>query len=417
MRVLQVNTYHYRRGGDCVHALAIADALTASGHEVRFFGMQHPENLPSPDSERWMPYIDFAELNGTKSVGSAVAVLRRTLYSREAARRIGEMVEEWRPDVAHLHSIHGHLSLSVLAELNRRGIPVVWTLHDFKLLCPNTHLMLRGAACERCKGGRFLQCTINRCKKDSLAASLVATLEAEVGRVVDPQRRVDRFVAPSRFLMDKFGEFGWDTAGFVHMANFAPADDIPVVRAPVPGRFAYTGRLDPAKGVGTLIEAIGRTEGATLELAGDGPLEADLRALADRVAAGRVTFHGRVGPAELAAIRDSSLAVVIPSECKENSPYALTEAFNRGCPVVAADVGGLPEVVRDGENGVLFASGDAAGLSRTLRRLVDDDVLVARLGAGARATAAGLGVDAYLPELLAVYCSVIDGRTTGERAH
>ena len=417
MRALQVNTYHYRRGGDAVHALAIGEALSEAGHEVRYFGMRHPLNLPSPDESLWMPYIDFAELSQSKSPAAAIRVLRRTLYSREAARRIGRMIDEWRPDVAHLHSIFGHLSLSVLVELNRRGIPVVWTLHDYKLLCPNTHLMLRGAECERCKGNRFMQCTLNRCKKDSLAASLVATLEAEVAEFIGPAGRVDRFIAPSRFLMGKFVEFGWDSGKFEHIPNFAPADDIPIHRAPESGRFAYTGRLDPAKGAGTLIEAVGRTEGATLEVAGEGPLEAELRALADAVAPGRVTFHGRIDQPQLAALRDSSLAVVIPSECHENSPYAMTEAFNRGCPVIAADMGGLPETVADGQNGLLFPSGDAEALAHALHRLMCDGELEGKLEGGARATAATLGIQEYVRRLLAVYCLVIEGRAKAEGVH
>ena len=171
------------------------------------------------------------------------------------------MVDDWRPDVAHLHNIHAHLTLSVRAELHRRGVPVVWTLHDYKLLCPNTSLAVRGAVCERCKPRRFAQCTLNRCKKDSLTASLVATLEAKVGRFIDPWKCVDRFVAPSAFLMSKFREFGRDTSAFTHIPNFAPVDPIAPSRAPVPGRFVYAGRLDRTKGVGRLIEAIGRVPG------------------------------------------------------------------------------------------------------------------------------------------------------------
>lgn len=409
MRILQVNVFHYPRGGDAVHALAVGSALSEAGHEVRFFGMHHPQNLPSPDSEHWVPYIDFAELNRTKSPGAAAQVLRRTLYSRDAARRIGAMIDRWRPDVAHLHSVHPQLSLSILVELNRREIPIVWTLHDYKLLCPNTQLAVRGVVCERCKPRRFIQCTLNRCKKDSLAASLVATLEAEVDRFIDSEKRVDRFIAPSVFLMSKFDEFGWDTSKFVHLANFAPADSIPVARWPAPGHFAYTGRLDRAKGVGTLIEAVGRTTGTTLEIAGEGPLEAELRALAEAVAPERVEFLGRVGPTALAALRDRSIAVVVPSEWYENSPYAVTEAFNRGCPVVAADIGGLPELVTSEENGLLFAPGDPDSLSTALQRLAGNPTLRERLGTGARRSARDLGIDEYLSRLLEVYGSAVVG--------
>lgn len=410
MRILLVNAYHYARGGAEVHALALESALRGAGHEVRFFGMHDPRDASTPDSAYWMPNIDFARLNESKSPRAAVQVLRRSIYSPEAARRVGAMVWDWRPDVAHLHNIHAHLTLSVPLELSRRGVPMVWTLHDYKLLCPNTSLAVRGAVCERCKPKRFLQCTVNRCKKGSLTASLAATLEAEASRFVDPWRRVDRFIAPSAFLMSKFGEFGRDTSAFTHIPNFAPDDLTPGSREPIPGRFVYAGRLDRTKGVGTLIEAIGRVSDCTLDVAGEGPQEAELRSLAERVASGRVTFHGRVDAVRLAALRDVALAAVVPSEWYENSPYAVTEAFLRWCPVIAADIGGLPELVSNDENGLLFRPGDSEGLAKALRRFRDDSELRAATSAGARATSRTLGVGDYVVRLESVYGEAMAAR-------
>jgi glycosyltransferase involved in cell wall biosynthesis len=414
MRILQVNTYHHRRGGADVHALALVDALTEAGHDVRFFGMQHPANIESRDSVYWVPCIDFVELNGAKSVRSAVQVLGRVIYSREAARRIGRMIDEWRPDVAHLHGVHHHLSLSVLVELNRRGIPVVWTVHDYKLLCPNTSLVLRGEACDRCKGGHYMQCTLNRCKKDSRAASLVATVEAYVDAVIDPRNRVDRFIAPSRFLLNRFVEFGWDGELFEHIPNFAPDDDMPGVRAPVPGRIAYIGRLDPLKGIAVAIEAVGRTPGVTLEVAGEGPIEDELHALADTVAPGRVRFHGLVGPASLAELRDSSMAAVVPSKWNENSPLTVIEALRRGCPVIGSDSAGIAELIDDGRNGLLFTPGDADALAGALGRLAGDPILQAHLVEGATESAGTLGADTYVSSLLDLYGSVLSEQAAGK---
>jgi glycosyltransferase involved in cell wall biosynthesis len=317
------------------------------------------------------------------------------------------MVADWRPDVAHFHSVMGHLSLSVLVELNRLGIPVVWTLHDYKLLCPNTHLTLRGAPCDRCRGGRYVNCLLNRCKKDSAAASLVAMLEAETARFIDPAQRVAAFIAPSRFLLNTFGEFGWDTSNFVHLPNFAPDDDIPVRRSPEGQRFLYVGRLDPEKGVATLLNAVGAAPDVRLDIAGDGPLREELQALARRVAGGRATFHGIIGPGELARLRDRSVATIVPSECHENSPYAVTEAFSRGCPAIAARTGGLPEIVVDEETGLLFEPGDATGLAWSMRRLAGDPGLQTRLSNGARKAADGLGIDEYAPRIVDVYRSVL----------
>ena len=414
MRVLLVNNYHYARGGDAVHALALGAALQDAGHEVRFFGMQHPDNLPCDDSQYWMPYIDFAELDRSKSPGAAVRVLRRSLYSVDAARRIRRMIQDWRPDVAHLHSIHGHLSLSVLDELHKADIPVVWTIHDWRLLCPNSTLMIHGVICERCRGGHFWQCVANRCKKDSRASSLVATLEAEVQKLVDAQKKVGRFIAPSQFMLSKFHEFGWDTSKFVQIPNFAPAEGSSIDRTPIAGRFLYTGRLSPEKGMRTLLRAIGGVSGASLDIAGEGPMDEELRVLADAVAPGRVTFHGRVDSARLSVLRDAAVAVVVPSEWYENSPLAVAESFARGCPVVAANIGGLPELVTDGGNGLLFTSGDVEGLEEALGRLVGDKALGQRLSEGALQKAASLGIESYVPRLLAVYDSAVRSVGTSE---
>jgi glycosyltransferase involved in cell wall biosynthesis len=277
--------------------------------------------------------------------------------------------------------------------------------------------VLRGVPCERCKGNRFIQCTVNRCKKDSLGASVVATLEAEVDRFIGPAKRVDRFISPSRYLLGKFAEFGWDTAKFVHIPNFAPSPTAAVRRAPAPGRFAYIGRVETPKGIGALIEAIGATEGATLQVAGEGPLEGRYRALAARVAPGRVTFRGLLDQVSLDEIRDSSLALVVPSEWNENGPLTVIEALNRGCPVVASERGGLPEMVQHDVNGLLFPSGDVERLAESLRRMMSEPGLAARLGEQAARESSERSVDVYLSRLLEVYRSVIEERAAKGGSH
>lgn len=342
-------------------------------------------------------------MNRTRSFRTATRVLTRSIYSLEAAKRLGEMLDEWQPDVAHLHSIHGHLTLSVLVELNRRGIPVVWTLHDYRLLCPNTQLMVRGQVCERCSGGRVWNCAIHRCKKDSAAASLVASVEAYVEMFVGVAKRVECFIAPSAFLLSEFRRFGWDTSRFVHLGNFVPAARVVTERCPATGSFVYAGQLVQCKGVHTLIRAVGQIEGATLEIAGTGADEQQLRALAEEVAPDRVAFHGHVSAHELAALRRTATAVVVPSEWFENSPYAVTEAFGAGCPVVAADIGGLPELVIHDENGLLFAPGDVSSLANALTLLKEDSQLVLRLADRAAAAATSMELGEYVEALEQIY--------------
>jgi glycosyltransferase involved in cell wall biosynthesis len=264
VKVLFVNTYHYRRAGAEVHALDLADQLRREGHEVRFFAMQHPENLESPDAEFWVPEIDFRAMNSHRNPGNALHVLSRAIYSVGARKALARMLSTWHPDVAHLHNVHAHLTPSVVDELKSHEIPVVWTLHDYKLLCPNTTFVSHDEICERCRGARFWQCTIHTCKKNSLAASLVASIEAETHRLLRLPSRVDAFIAPSEFLRQKFIEFGWPADKIVHMPNFNSQPLATTVKMPAERRVLYAGQLVPTKGVMTLLEAVQQVPGVHL---------------------------------------------------------------------------------------------------------------------------------------------------------
>ncbi len=417
MRILFVNTYYYRRAGAEVHALDLAEHLRRRGHEVRFFAMQHPENLESEDSAYWVPEIDFRSMNDVKSPGNAVRVLSRAIYSRAARRALSRMLSEWRPDVAHVHSLHGHLTPSVIVELNERRIPVVWTLHDYKLLCPNTDLAAHGELCERCKGARYWQCTVHKCKKDSRSASLVATLEAEFHRLLRLPRRVHTFIAPSEFLKQKFIEFGWTSDKIVHMPNFTNHPLATNVSMPNGRRVLYAGQLERIKGVMTLVESLRNARGIRLDVAGAGPLFEDIEAMTavPSWAGAEIVLHGRVGQDVLGSLIDAARLVVVPSEWYENSPYAVIESFAHARPVVASRIGGLPELVTDGANGITFDPGSAEQLSEVTARLLDDPELWSSLAQGALRTAASRDVSEYVLELEKLYSSIDGGEGNDQR--
>lgn len=391
-----------------MHALDLAEHLRRRGHEVRFFAMQHPENLESSDSEYWMPEIDFRSMNEAKSPGNSLRVLSRAIYSVAARRALSRMLAEWRPDIAHVHNLHAHLTPSVVDELDAAGIPVVWTLHDYKLLCPNTTFVSHDELCERCKGARYWQCTLRKCKKDSRAASLVATLEAEFHRLLRLPTRVDAFIAPSDFLRQKFIEFGWPAGKIVHMPNFNNLPLAPVVDMPSGRRVLYSGQLVPVKGVMTLLEAFRHIPEVRLDIAGEGPLRSDIEALIASWGSGgaEVRLHGRVGSDVLMGLMDAAAMVVVPSEWYENSPYAVIEAFAHARPAVVSRIGGLPELVLDGVNGITVEPGCPGEIASAVGSLLDNPDLWRRLANGALDTAAVRDASDYVTELEQLYSNV-----------
>jgi glycosyltransferase involved in cell wall biosynthesis len=406
-----VNTYHYRRGGADVHAIDLAEELRRAGHDVRFFAMHHPENLASPDSEYWVPEIDYPTMNASKTPANAARVLSRAIYSVPARRAIARMLDDWRPDVAHLHNIHVHLTPSIVDELKARGIPVVWTLHDYKFICPNQGFICNDEVCERCKGQRFWQCTMHKCKRGSRAASLVGTLEAEAHRFLHLPERVDAFIAPSEFLRRKFIEYGWPAAKTIHMPNFNNVALVPEAVMPEGRRVLYAGQVLKSKGVLTLLESLRRSPGVRLDVAGEGPAR-------DRVdeivrsgdwAGAAVHTHGRVGPDVLRGLIDAARVVAVPSEWYENGPYAVIEAFSRARPVIGTRIGGIPELVVDGVSGILVEPRSPDEISAAVDRLLEDDDLWRRLATGARRVAGERDAGAYVAELEALYATVTGG--------
>ncbi len=363
-RLLSINNYYYRRGGSEAVYFEHNRLFEQAGWEVIPFSMRGDHNLPS----QWSPYFvgDTAE----ESRGSPLAKMSRALtaiYSREAARRIGALVASTRPHVAHAHNIYHHLSPSVLVELRRRRIPVVMTLHDLKLACPAYKMHTRGAVCEACRGGALRNVIRNRCIKDSVAMSTLVWLESTLHKKLNLYKgTVTRFVVPSRFFLAKFAEWGIDTRRFVHIPNSIDVDALPL-HGPSGHTFAYLGRLVPEKGVATLIKAAALAR-VPLRIIGTGSEEGALRALAAS-AGGEVEFSGYLtGPALRAAL-SSARAVVVPSEWYENAPISVMEAGAMGLPVIGANIGGIPELIRPGETGFVFESGNVRALAETLAQV------------------------------------------------
>jgi glycosyltransferase involved in cell wall biosynthesis len=305
------------------------------------------------------------------------------LWSTSARRGITEVVEEFRPDVVHLHNVYHQLSPSVLRPLGRMGVPAVMTLHDYKLACPTYQLLDHGRPCEACVGGHFTEAVKRRCKGGSLSASSMVAFETWFHSTTKAYGPVSRFICPSRFLAGKMTEADVFPDRLRCVPHFVDCATIDVKRH-AGGDVAFAGRLSPEKGVDTLIQAVGRL-GAFLHVAGEGPEADRLAALAERDAPGLVRFHGRLPRPQLHELLRTASVVAVPSRWHENQPMIVLEAMACGLPVVASDLGGLSELVEPGVNGALTEADDADALAGALAPFLDNPDSALSMGRAARA--------------------------------
>lgn len=406
MRVLMVQTFYYFRGGDSTYMLSLSRLLEEKGHEVVPFAMEHPQNLPSPYARFFVSEVDFPGLLSESSPGAVWKVATRSIYNGEARRKIAALADEAKPDIAHFHNIHAHLTTSIVAPLRKRGIPIVWTLHDYRLICPNTALLSRGEICERCIPNRFYESMLQRCKKGSFAASFIAMLTTLYERLERIPTRIDRFVTPSEFLRSKLIEGGFDPEHITCVPNFV--DLALYAGRPERDYFCYLGRLSPEKGLDILIRAVAKLETGRLLIVGDGPEADDLKALALELGTSRVEFAGYRSGEDLKRILAESQFLVLPSRWYENLPFAVMEAFASSRAVVASRIGGVPEMVDDGVNGLLFPVGDVEALAACLRRMLGDRGAREEMGRRGREKAERLyGRETHYARIEGIYRAVI----------
>ncbi len=380
MRILYCNKYNYTFSGTEVYLFELMELMRARGHEVALFSMADPRGEPTPYDRHFVPHIDFKKKSSLWQTARRAA---RAIYSGDARRRIRAMVEDFRPDVAHVRNIYHHLSPSILWELKSQHVPVVYHLNDFKLLCPSYNLVSQGQACEACKGGSFWHALRRKCYP-GMGARLTLTAEAYVHRWLGTYRKcVDVFLAPSRFARDKFVEHGWDATKFevlphfqeIHKAEVEPANS---------GSLLYVGRLSAEKGVDDLLRSMQQVPHMRLVVAGDGPQRQELQDLARSLRLNNVEFVGQVGRAERDSLIAQSQFTVLPSHAYETLGKTILESYAKGRPVVASDAGSRRELVREGKTGLLYPTGDVKRLATAIRTLGSQPQLAERMGLAGR---------------------------------
>jgi glycosyltransferase involved in cell wall biosynthesis len=369
MKILIVNTRHFRGGGDATYTFNLAELLRQNGHTVSFFAMQDERNLPDPNSDLFVSAIDFRELNQHKSLGAGLRVATRVIYSREARQKFRQLLARVQPDLVHLQNLHGHLTPSVIFEAKAHGLPVAWTLHDYKQICPNSSFIndRTGQICEACGVRAYYQPALKRCKKGSLLASGLAGLEAYVHWLAGVRRQVDVFLTPAVFMRNKLLSRGFDPQRVQHLSYCLPESQFAPAASEARDYLLFMGRLENIKGVFTLLEAARLAPNVKLILAGtaDPWMQTEL---ATRLPANAQYVGMQQGEA-LRKLLAGAMAVVVPSINYENQPFSILEAFGARKPVIASNLGGMTELVTDGERGRLVPPGEPQALAEAMQWL------------------------------------------------
>ncbi|MCX7046022.1 MAG: glycosyltransferase family 4 protein [Candidatus Sumerlaeota bacterium] len=334
------------------------------------------------------------------------------VYNPASRRAMRRLLEEKRPDLVHVHNLFPLISPSILPECRRAGVPVVMTIHNFRLICPNGLHLNRGRVCEECCGGREFRCVLRNCE-NSLFKSLGYALRTFVARKL-------------RFFLDNVSVYCalTDFARRRYIADGFPADRIVVIpnmaqdaervepAAAVGDYVAFVGRLSPEKDIPSLLEAARQCPDIPFQAAGD---YNRMPHLPDQ-APPNFRFLGRLDAAQLGRFYNACRMLVLPSVCFEGFPTVFVEAMLRGKPIVSSRIGGLPEIVDDGRTGLLFTPGASHELADRIRRLWDHPDQCRAMGMAGRAKA----LEQYSPrryyELLTnAYAMALQKKAPGHR--
>ncbi len=366
MKVLLVNKFLYHKGGAETYTFKLGVALEEKGHEVQYFGLQHPENIVGNNAGAYVTHMDFGE--GMKK--NLLAPFK-IISSSEAAKKITKVLYDFEPDIVHLNNIQFHLTPSIIVATEKyrkktgRKVKIIYTAHDYQLICPSHGLFDTDIkVCEKCLGGNYTHCLKTKCMKNSRAKSFLAMMDAYHWKHSKAYSYIDVIVCPSRFLKNKLNTQERFASKTVALHNFIEPKTADNVEK---GDYVLEfGHLSRDKGTLTLLEVAKRMPETRFLFAGYGAAEAEIAKVENAEYVGFKTGD------ELKALISNAAISVYPSEWYENCPFSVIESQMYGTPVVGSRMGGIPELIKEGETGLMFEAGNPDDLEEKIRFLMDN---------------------------------------------
>lgn len=420
MRIAIVNAQDWIQGGMDKVALVHYEALRQAGHQVAFFARQDPRNLETPyrkyyplETDRQHYRLDWRRLHRLPTDAM------KCLYNNEAAHRMDAFLEDFQPDLVHVHGLTRSLSASLYDPIKTRGIPLIQTHHYVKLVCPNGRL-LKGDVqyCHEmpCLHGNPLSCIRHRCQQRSVARSLLSALEFRVNRTRYLEKP-DHHLAPSHYLKELLARAGVAPERLSLHPNFV---DTSIFTAPDSAHtmetyFLYFGRLSPEKGIETMIEAFAHLPRLCgrpwrLYLAGEGPLKAQCQERIAQEGWDHIVCLGHQDERQLVQLIQGARATLLPATWGEIFGLSILESFACGRPVIGSRVGAIPELIEDGENGYLVEPGDVASLQDALVRMANQpqSEVIAMGQAGLKKVLSRFTLEHHIGQLLDFYATTLN---------
>jgi glycosyltransferase involved in cell wall biosynthesis len=372
MKILLINKFHYIKGGTETYFFGLKKMLLDHGHNVIEFSMKDRKNEISEYEKYFVSNVDYlTKQSFTQKIKSAWNLI----YSKEAYKNMCNLIEDTKPDIAHVNLISHQLTPSVLHALKKYKIPVVFTSHDYKLVCPNYKLYNKNRTCEKCIKGNYLNCFIQKCHKNSWSYSFLLTIEAYYHKLIGSYNLIDKIICPSQFMYSQLIKSGFSRDKVVHIPNFLTNNfsfnhsNMESVRE---NSLLYFGRLSSEKGLDVLLDAKKKLNRKfVLKIIGEGPEKKRLEKRVQEEKIKDIEFMGFYSGDKLVSEIKKSLATIIPSVWHEVFGLTIIESFSCGTPVIGSDIGAISELIESGKTGYLYNSGDSVELASKINDLLD----------------------------------------------
>lgn len=345
--------------------LYLAEYLKKNGHEVEFFGMYDEKNTVGNLAGKYTQNMDFH----SKGIGRFLYPFK-IIYSFEAKKKIIQVIDSFKPDIVHMNNINFQLTPSIIYGIKKRGIPVVQTVHDYQMICPN-HLLYnfdKNTPCEKCVKGFHINCIKNKCIHGSLVKSILGVIEAKLYSFLRTYKKVDLFICPSKFLENKLlSARGYYEGKTRTIHNFIDKKKFANTERKIDNYIVFVGRLSKEKGIENIAGAAKLLPQYNFIVAGSGPDEDILKDIPNIKLAGFLTGD------KLTDLMGNAKVLLLPSVCYENCPLSILEAHSMGVPVVTMNSGGMAELVKDGVTGTLVDEPSAEGIATKLKETIENE--------------------------------------------
>lgn len=381
MRILQINKFHYIEGGTERYYWELSNLLKKKGHEVAFFSMHDQRNFPTKWSKYFVDFLSFRDVNYKDSI----KIASRMIYSLEAKKRINQLLNQFHPNVVHIHNIYNHISPSILPEIKRRNIPIIQTVHDYHMLAPNRHLFHNGKICEITKKDQYFRAIFHKCIKNSYTASLLTVFTMYIHKILGLYTKyIDYYITPSNFLKKLMISYNYNPKNIIvlpYLTNFIKRS---LSHTNSNNKYIlYFGRLSSEKGLKFLIEVMRKIPYISLYIVGEGPELSVIQNKIREYNLKNIKLLGYLSGSRLERVIASSCFTITPSIWYENYPNSILESFAYGKPIIASDIGGIPELVRNNETGFLFIPNNVNDCIKKILTLWNNSKLVRQMGQNA----------------------------------